>query len=53
MPSIEILIQNVEGALKDLKDNLASQGIIKAPEQVQNQREKTVEEINAELSVRL
>ena len=53
MASLEILIANVEGALKDLKDNLASHGILKAPENVENQREKTVEEINAELDIRL
>lgn len=53
MSSIEDSIKNIESAITALKENLASQGIIKAPEQVQNQREKTVEEINAELSVRL
>lgn len=46
MVAIEQYIKNVEAALSDLKKAVAA-------EKIQNQAEKTDEQLNAELSIRL
>ena len=53
MSSIEDSFKNLETAVAELKAALQAEQIVTAPESVNNQAvEKTIEQINAEMSIR-
>lgn len=52
MSSIEDSFKNLETAIAELKAALQAEQIISSPESLTNQAERTIEQINEEMSIR-